>query len=87
MTHIRDSALSKPVIEIVSANRLVSNSCLVKEVNAMKDIEEDLYFESPFLLLIEKDENIHALLLYFDVHLSCAHHKVGFSIGSSHSST
>jgi len=87
MTPIRDSELSMPAIETVSAERLVSNACLVKEVDAMTNTEEDLNFESPFFLVINKDDNIHALVLYFEVHLAAGLHKVGFSTSPRHPST
>ena len=84
MTPIRDAELTMPALETVSTERLVSNVSLVKEVDAMTATEEDLTFESPFFLVFNKDENIHTLVLFFDVFIFAGRHKVELSSSPRH---
>jgi len=87
MSDIRNAALGKPAIENVNTDQVVSNACLVKEMDVMEVNEEDLNFEFSFLLEMKRDDYVHALLLYFDIHLTSGKFKVGFSSGPGHPKT
>lgn len=79
MTSIRDNALHEPLVDVVDAKQVVSNSALIKEVDIRTMKEEDLTFSSPFHLQIKRNDYVHAFVTYFNIEFSSCHKKVGFS--------
>lgn len=81
MSCIRDIALNEPLVDVVDAKQIVSNTCLIKEIDITKMKAEDLSFSSPFHLLIKRNDYVHAFVTYFNIEFSACHKRVGFSTG------
>ena len=50
MSCVRKAALSEPLVDIVDSNKVVTNSCLIREVDLQTCTKEDIPFTSPFHL-------------------------------------
>merc|ERR1712240_65608 len=81
MSPIRKVAISEPLVDVVDHKQVVSNSCLVKEVDIYTVQVSDLSFSSPFHLQCRRDDYIHALVAYFNIEFTKCHKKTGFSTG------
>jgi len=58
---------------------VVTNSCLLKEVDLYTVKVEDLAFTSRFSLGVRRDDYIQALVTFFNVEFSKCHKRTGFS--------
>ncbi|KAK2537721.1 Prmt8 [Columba guinea] len=79
MTCIRDVAMKEPLVDIVDPKQVVTNSCLIKEVDIYTVKTEELAFTSAFCLQIQRNDYIHALVTYFNIEFTKCHKKMGFS--------
>jgi len=79
MSCIRKVALSEPLVDVVDRNQLVSNNCLLKEVDLQTCKKEDIPFESPFHLQIKRNDYVQALVTFFNMEFTKCHKRVGFS--------
>uniref|UniRef100_A0A4W3J634 type I protein arginine methyltransferase n=1 Tax=Callorhinchus milii TaxID=7868 RepID=A0A4W3J634_CALMI len=79
MTCIRNVAMKEPLVDIVDPKQVVTNACLVKEVDIYNVKTEDLSFTSGFCLQVQRNEYIHALVAYFNIEFTKCHKKTGFS--------
>ena len=65
---------------IVNANvQVVTNSCLIKEIDIQTCTKEDIPFTSPFHLQIKRNDYMQALVTYFNIEFTKCHKRVGFS--------
>ncbi|CAE6396058.1 unnamed protein product [Rhizoctonia solani] len=65
------SAMAKEVyddalIEVVSADAVLTNDDLIKDIPIQRVTRKNLDFSSPFVLTASRPGKVHALLLYFD---------------------
>ena len=44
------SSLQEPLVDVVDKNQVVSNSCLLKEIDIQTCTKDDIPFDSPFTL-------------------------------------
>ncbi|MBN3317406.1 ANM8 methyltransferase, partial [Atractosteus spatula] len=79
MTCIRNVAMKEPLVDIVDPKQVVTNSCLIKEIDIYTVKTEDLSFTSAFCLQIQRNDYIHALVTYFNIEFTKCHKKTGFS--------
>lgn len=79
MSAIRNLAITEPIIATVSRDQIVTTSFLVKKINLHIVTKEDLSFSRKFRLVARRDDQIHALVAYFDVDFLNCHTKMGFS--------
>ncbi|XP_046889130.1 protein arginine N-methyltransferase 8-B [Hypomesus transpacificus] len=79
MTCIRNVAMKEPLVDIVDSKHVVTNSCLVKEIDIYTVKTEDLSFTSAFCLQINRNDYVHALVTYFNIEFTKCHKKTGFS--------
>ncbi|XP_009946885.1 PREDICTED: protein arginine N-methyltransferase 8-like, partial [Leptosomus discolor] len=82
MTCIRDVAMKEPLVDIVDPKQVVTNACLIKEVDIYTVKTEELAFTSAFCLQIQRNDYIHALVTYFNIEFTKCHKKMGFSTGN-----
>ncbi|KAA0720890.1 Protein arginine N-methyltransferase 8-B [Triplophysa tibetana] len=87
MTSIRNVAMMEPLVDIVDPKQLVTNSCLIKEVDIYTVKPEDLTFTSAFCLQIQRNDYVHALVTYFNIEFTKCHKKTGFSTAPDGPST
>lgn len=79
MSCVRKVAIKEPLVDVVDPKQVVSNSCLVKEVDLYTVKKEDLHFTAPFHLIVKRDDYAHAFVTYFTIDFSKCHKRTGFS--------
>lgn len=79
MSSIRKVAISEPLVDVVDPKQVVSNACLVKEVDLYTVQKSDLEFSAPFQLQVRRNDYIQALVTFFNVEFTKCHKRVGFS--------
>ena len=56
MSCIKKVALQEPLVDVVDRNQVVTNSCLLKEIDIQTCTKDDIPFESPFNLQIKRND-------------------------------
>jgi len=79
MSCIRKVALSEPLVDVVDRNQVVTNSCLLKEIDIQTCTKDDIPFESPFHLQVKRNDYIQAFVTFFNIEFTKCHKRVGFS--------
>lgn len=79
MSCIRQVAVSEPLVDVVDPKQIVTNSCLIKEVDMYTITLEDLTFSTPFSLHCRRNDYIQAFVTYFTIDFTKCHKPVGFS--------
>merc|ERR1711935_842140 len=79
MSAIRKVALTEPLVDVVDRNQVVSNNCLVREIDIQTITKEDIPFESPFHLTVRRNDYVQALVTFFNIEFTHCHKRVGFS--------
>ena len=79
MSSIRKVALTEPIVDVVDRNQVVTNNCLIKEIDIQTMKKEDIPFEAPFHLQIKRNDYIQALVTFFNIEFTHCHKRVGFS--------
>ncbi|KAE8613731.1 hypothetical protein XENTR_v10007848 [Xenopus tropicalis] len=79
MTCIRDVAIKEPLVDIVDPKQVVTNSCLIKEIDIYTVKTEELAFTAAFCLQVQRNDYVHALVTYFNIEFTKCHKKTGFS--------
>merc|ERR1719431_1936091 len=65
MSAIRKVALTEPLVDVVDRNQVVSNNCLIKEIDIQTLTKEEIPFEAPFHLQIRRNDYVQALVTFF----------------------
>lgn len=81
MSCIRKVALTEPLVDVVDPNQVVTNCCLIKEVDMYTITVEDLSFTTPFSLVCKRNDYIQALVTFFNIDFTACHKPTGFSTG------
>merc|ERR1712002_1253680 len=81
MSAIKDVALSEPLVDVVDKNQVVTDSCMMKEIDLKTVKVEDLNFNVPFNINARRNDYIHAFVVFFTVEFSPCHKRTGFSTG------
>merc|ERR1719362_383332 len=79
MSSIRKVAVSEPLVDSVDHKCLVTNNCLIKEIDIQTVKKEDIPFESPFNIQIKRNDYAQALVTFFNIEFTKCHKRVGFS--------
>lgn len=79
MSCIRKTAISEPLVDVVDPKQVITNACLIKELDMYTCKIEDLAFSSPFHLQCRRDDYVQALVCYFNVEFTKCHKRTGFS--------
>jgi len=79
MSCIRDVAVNEPLVDVVDAKQVVTNGCLLKEVDLATVTKEDLAFSAPFSLRCRRSDYVQAFVTYFNIEFTKCHKRVGFS--------
>lgn len=79
MSSIRKVAITEPLVDVVDPKQLVTTPYMIKEVDLYVAKKEDLDFESPFRLVVKRNDFVQALVTYFNVDFTKCHKKIGFS--------
>jgi protein arginine N-methyltransferase 1 len=79
MTPIKDIALKEPVVDVVEAKAIVTDSVAILHLDILTCTKEDLQFKAPFKLLAQRNDYIHGLVGYFECAFTQVHKPIGFS--------
>jgi len=79
MSIIKDIALCEPLVDVVDPKQIVTNHCILKELDLYTVKIEDLQFSVEFSLRCRRDDYVHAFVSYFSVDFSKSHKKIGFT--------
>ena len=64
MSSIRDVAMSEPLVDVVEAKQVVTNACMVKEVDLYSVTKADLAFKSPFHIQVNNPKQSFLVTRY-----------------------
>jgi len=82
MSHMRTVAISEPLVDYVEPKQLVTNTCLLMELDLYKVTVNDLQcMLAPFELAVRRNDYVQALVTYFTVEFTRCHKRIGFSTG------
>ncbi|KAG8247193.1 Protein arginine N-methyltransferase 8 [Homalodisca vitripennis] len=79
MSSIRKVAISEPLVDVVDPKQVVTNACLIKEVDLYTVTKADLNFSAPFHLQVRRNDYIQALVTFFTIEFTKCHKRIGFS--------
>ncbi|XP_011500937.1 PREDICTED: protein arginine N-methyltransferase 1 [Ceratosolen solmsi marchali] len=79
MSSIRKVAISEPLVDVVDPKQVVTNSCMIKEVDLYTVTKADLNFSSPFALQVRRNDYVQALVTFFNIEFTKCHKRMGFS--------
>jgi predicted RNA methylase len=79
MSALRRVAISEPLVDVVEPKQVITNTCLLKEINLHNITVEDLTFTSPFEIKCHRQDYIDAFVVWFNVEFTACHKRTGFS--------
>jgi protein arginine N-methyltransferase 1 len=79
MSPIKKIALKEPVVDVVDAKAIVTNSVPILSLDILTCTKQDLEFDSVFKLKVERNDYIHGLVAYFECAFTQVHKPIGFS--------
>merc|ERR1711981_1019193 len=75
MSAIRQIALSELLVDVVDAKQVVTDSCMMKEIDLKTVKVEELNFKVPFTIRSRRNDYIHAFVCFFNVEFSACHKR------------
>jgi protein arginine N-methyltransferase 1 len=79
MTPIKEIALREPVVDVVDAKALVTDSVPILHLDILTCTKEDLDFTATFRIQAQRNDYVHALVAYFECAFTQVHKPIGFS--------
>jgi len=79
MSVIKDIAIREPVVDVVEAKAIVTDSKPILHLDILTCKKEDLEFTSKFKLQAQRNDFIHGLVAYFECAFTQVHKPIGFS--------
>ena len=79
MTPLQEVALKEPVVDVMDPKAIVTNSVPILSLDILTCKKEDLSFESDFELEVQRNDFLHAFVVYFECAFTQAHKPIGFS--------
>lgn len=73
MTPIKDIAITEPVVDVIDAKAIVTNSVPILRLDILTCKKEDLEFTAKFRLQAHRDDYIHGFVTYFGTFLFSSH--------------
>ncbi|EGF77568.1 hypothetical protein BATDEDRAFT_91369 [Batrachochytrium dendrobatidis JAM81] len=81
LSHIKSIAIKEPLVDTVDQKSVVSDACVIRELDLYTVTIEDLKFDVPFQLKINRADFVHAVICYFDIQFTACHKMIQFSTG------
>jgi protein arginine N-methyltransferase 1 len=79
MTPIKDIAIKEPVVDVVDAKAIVTDTVPILHLDILTCTKEDLDFSCKFKLQAQRNDYIHGLVSYFECAFTQIHKPIGFS--------
>ncbi|VVT43493.1 uncharacterized protein SAPINGB_P000011 [Magnusiomyces paraingens] len=77
----QEIVLADPLVDTVELKSIATDSASVFHIDIHKVKKEDLSFQNDFKIRVQRDDNIHALIAWFDIEFSKGPVPVRFSTG------
>ncbi|VDK61841.1 unnamed protein product [Anisakis simplex] len=81
MSSIRRVAIAEPLVDVVDHAQVVTNNCLLRDVDLYTVTVNDLSWSADYMLRVTRNDYIQALVTFFTVEFSKCHKRTGFSTG------
>ena len=82
MSAIQRMAVQEPLVDTANAKQVCTNTCKLLDVNVLSVSRADMNgWERQFTLRMERDDYVHAYVVYFTCDFSLGKDKVHFSTG------
>ncbi|KAI4474570.1 hypothetical protein M0802_015549 [Mischocyttarus mexicanus] len=79
MSSLRKLAISEPLVDIINEEQVVTNACLIKEIDLFNVTKADLEFSSLFTLKARENDDVQALITFFKIEFTKCHKIIQFS--------
>jgi len=79
MSAIKDIAIKEPVVDVVDAKAIVTDSKPILHLDILSVKREDVEFVANFRLHAQRNDFINGLVCYFEVAFTQVHKPIGFS--------
>lgn len=79
MSCIKKIAMREPLVDNVDAAQVCTDVCTLLNLDLRSCTAADLAFSAPFSITLQRDDFVHALVLFFDTSFSACHKPVGIS--------
>lgn len=79
MSCIREVAIREPLVDVVDAKQIVTNSNTLIDIDLYTVKPEDLNIQTPFNLICKRNDYVQAFVTYFTVSFSKCYKNLGFS--------
>lgn len=79
MSCIRHLAMTEPLVDCVDQQQIGTDTQQILSVDILTMKKEDATFNVPFKLKAQRNDYIHALVVYFDITFSQGHKPIAFS--------
>jgi protein arginine N-methyltransferase 1 len=83
MTPIKEIAVKEPVVDVVNAKAVVTDSVPILHLDILTCTKEDLEFSVPFSLRANRNDYMHGMVGYFECAFTQVHKPIGFSTAPS----
>lgn len=70
MSCMQSAVMKEPLIDVCESNMLVSNSCMILDLDLVNMKKEDVEFSNEYQLTMMRDDKVHALVAWFDCQFS-----------------
>ena len=87
MEPIKQLARSEPLVDTVSSDLVVTNTACLCEIDIDTMTADDIPFAASFEVEAKRDDFVHALVLWFDVHFGTSHKPVRATSEHAHAQT
>ena len=81
MSAIKSLAIREPLVDTVTASAMVTKGSPLYEIDLKTVKVEDLTFNVPFEVVAERNDFVHAFVVYFDIEFTDCHKPTVFSTG------
>ena len=78
---LKVTALSEPLVDTVEMKAVVTDPTAVATFDLNTVSAADLSFGSPFVLDVQRNDFIHAIIAWFDIDFTACHKPIRFSTG------
>jgi protein arginine N-methyltransferase 1 len=79
MSPIKEIAICEPVVDVVDPKALVTDAVPILHLDILTCTKTDFDFTAPFELVAQRNDYIHAMMVYFDCAFTQVHKPIGFS--------
>lgn len=70
MSCLSSAAMKEPLVDVCEGNMINSTTCMILDLDLVNMKKEDVEFANEYSVIMTRDDNVHALVAWFDVHFS-----------------